>query len=69
MKEKKAITEPTNEKLKIVYGIFPLIQSQDPNVDAVTIPIPEASPSMPSIRLNPLIITINTKTVSKTLAM
>jgi hypothetical protein len=67
LKKKKAVNVPTNEKLSIVYAIFPVIQNQMPKTDEVNIPIPEASPSIPSIRLKPLIITINTKTVSNML--
>lgn len=57
LKQKQAARAPINEKLNIVYAIFPVIQNQVPKTDAVSIPIPEASPSIPSIRLKPLIIT------------
>ncbi len=67
LKQKKATSDPTNAKLNIVYAIFPVIQNQMPKTEAVRIPIPEASPSIPSIRLKPLTITINTKTVSNML--
>ena len=48
---------------------YRFIQNQMPKTDEVNIPIPEASPSIPSIRLKPLIITINTNIVNNMLAM
>jgi hypothetical protein len=68
LKIKKAINAPDKEKHRIEFSTLLIFQNQIPNRVEMRIPVPEARPSMPSIRLNPFIITTNRNIVIKILA-
>src|SRR5665648_398465 len=58
LKKKNAIKLPAKLKHMMPYSVWPETRNQEPKTAEMMMLIPEAKPSIPSIRLNALIIAI-----------